>query len=681
MSEAKSLNGYYFKDEFARTKLDNDVEQLNTKIDNKTDSINTRIDNLISSGIAPIPVSNISQMTDRSKIYVLTTSGHWYYYNGSQWTDGGTYQASEDSTTVTLNTKAIESLEKYNSYIVGIPVKDLSFGYISATAGTNQTDQSRLRTDYYVDLDYQRVTCDAGYAVSAYFYDTDDVYVGRLLTDYTLSTEAASETVVMLWATDLNIAAIKGLYPNYKLKLVFRKDDYSSIQNVSEFMTHFTSYTQNVDRLIRSTENSYFDFINQNLFTIGDLNNDGTPNTSINYRMFTTDYLDERIDIIKGINNRIFKIFAFEDDVCLGRYQTNKKFGTAGTAATPSVIDLRDFRKRFPNYKFKIVAFVSGATNKTTLLQSRNVIFTYTRTLQNSLDKEITPDVKATSCPNIANHDMTWIEDKLLIFDAPSSNYNGKLSILNSDLTAYKTKYTNFNYLLKDGTTRNYLRMKSVDFNPTSNILIVSNGQVPVLTGNSKLFVFYDATDWIDSSTYDITFENCGRYKDVDISELGDRAYCFWKNYGETNEIYVTVDNLEKIYLIELGKGANNLGKGSFESTSSDLYNGSYRIVKCWKQLNNNPINLNAHGGQVYNGELYLASNNEEECTIYKCIFGCNGELRFEKLELDCFENGTSKYSYIDGMCVKNSEIYADPLHINGSYNTGTNKVLLKIKI
>jgi len=48
-------------------------------------------------GSAPTPVSRASNMTDTSKVYLYIGSesgynaGHWYYYNGSEWVDGGQY--------------------------------------------------------------------------------------------------------------------------------------------------------------------------------------------------------------------------------------------------------------------------------------------------------------------------------------------------------------------------------------------------------------------------------------------------------------------------------------------------------------------------------------------------------------------------------------------------------------
>lgn len=72
--------------------------EVNTEIstlDNKVDSL--------ASG-SPTAVSTVSQMTDTTKTYVNTTDGNWYYYNGSSWVIGGTYQASQI---------AANSVEKY----------------------------------------------------------------------------------------------------------------------------------------------------------------------------------------------------------------------------------------------------------------------------------------------------------------------------------------------------------------------------------------------------------------------------------------------------------------------------------------------------------------------------------------------------------------------------------------
>lgn len=49
--------------------------------------------NALASG-SPLAASSTSEMTDTNKVYVNTTDGNWYYYNGSSWEIGGVYQGT-----------------------------------------------------------------------------------------------------------------------------------------------------------------------------------------------------------------------------------------------------------------------------------------------------------------------------------------------------------------------------------------------------------------------------------------------------------------------------------------------------------------------------------------------------------------------------------------------------------
>ena len=76
-------------------------------------TMNTKIDNITSG--TPIPVSSTDDMTDTTRIYLNTTNGYWYYYNGSVWTQGDVYQAvgmSPNSVNYgSLETKLRDSLD------------------------------------------------------------------------------------------------------------------------------------------------------------------------------------------------------------------------------------------------------------------------------------------------------------------------------------------------------------------------------------------------------------------------------------------------------------------------------------------------------------------------------------------------------------------------------------------
>ena len=58
---------------------------------------------------SPLTAATAAGMTDQGRVYVYTgsepgyTSGHWYYYDGSAWTDGGVYNAVAVDTDTTLS--------------------------------------------------------------------------------------------------------------------------------------------------------------------------------------------------------------------------------------------------------------------------------------------------------------------------------------------------------------------------------------------------------------------------------------------------------------------------------------------------------------------------------------------------------------------------------------------------
>ena len=56
------------------------------------DSLQSQISGLASG--SPLVASSTAGMTDKTRVYVNTTDGNWYYHNGSSWVSGGLYQSS-----------------------------------------------------------------------------------------------------------------------------------------------------------------------------------------------------------------------------------------------------------------------------------------------------------------------------------------------------------------------------------------------------------------------------------------------------------------------------------------------------------------------------------------------------------------------------------------------------------
>ena len=64
--------------------------------------LQTRISQM-SGGVPPTASSTSGMNPEVSPIYVNTTDGNWYYYNGSAWTSGGTYGGAVTDTTLSIS--------------------------------------------------------------------------------------------------------------------------------------------------------------------------------------------------------------------------------------------------------------------------------------------------------------------------------------------------------------------------------------------------------------------------------------------------------------------------------------------------------------------------------------------------------------------------------------------------
>lgn len=112
MADVSKLNingtSYNVKDSVARLEISNEVTERTNQIAALQSSVGS-----------PLVASTVSAMTDHTKVYVYTgsesgyTSGHWYYWNGSAWTDGGTYNSTALNTDTTLSVYGSAADAKY----------------------------------------------------------------------------------------------------------------------------------------------------------------------------------------------------------------------------------------------------------------------------------------------------------------------------------------------------------------------------------------------------------------------------------------------------------------------------------------------------------------------------------------------------------------------------------------
>ncbi len=276
---------------------------------------------------------------------------------------------------------------------------------------------------------------------------------------------------------------------------------------------------------------------------------------------------------------------------------------------------------------------------------------------------------------NRSTHDCTFIGDEIVSFSKPSDG--GYARYINPQTWASPLR-RKINFT--EAATNKELEMKSTDYK--FGKLLVGNGRA-IKSGESsytdqgaQLYVFYDAANWRDDPAAEITFDNCGAYDVIDISGLGYKVYGFWG--GASDTVFVSCNLFSDVYLIQLGAGTNNLGAGTYSAAEGSRYNGSYKVIGHWTNTNNYG-EFAAHGGQYYNGSLYLATNDPSKCTVYRCDLKDNGTMDFDALNFEVYipsVPNTLMYRYIDGMCIKDGTLYAQPLTV-GTVNLSNNTIML----
>ena len=74
------------------TSFENDINDQITNQNNTINEIDNKVDSVANG--SPLVANSIDDMIDTTRTYVLTSDGKWYYYNGSTWVAGGTYQTT-----------------------------------------------------------------------------------------------------------------------------------------------------------------------------------------------------------------------------------------------------------------------------------------------------------------------------------------------------------------------------------------------------------------------------------------------------------------------------------------------------------------------------------------------------------------------------------------------------------
>lgn len=188
--------------------MDPFITAQNTEINNFKTNVNSQLEiqnnkiEAVESG-SPLVASSTSEMTDTTRVYVNTTDGKWYYYDGDSWEIGGTYQATQisenDPVIYSLRTD-LDSMVEIDQSINLFNKEEVQNGYYDKVNNNIQVNSSQYYKCYLLPVEEETYYTLTG--VSFYIFFTGDstevideipIASGSINDNYTFQTPAGAK--------------------------------------------------------------------------------------------------------------------------------------------------------------------------------------------------------------------------------------------------------------------------------------------------------------------------------------------------------------------------------------------------------------------------------------------------------------------------------------------------------
>lgn len=154
--------------------LQNNIDAEAIVRESSDNNLQSQIKNLASG--SPLVASSISKMTDTSRVYVNTTDGNWYYYDGTTWISGGVYQSTGiDNNSIDIS--KVNSKFKDVLNVISIP----TYQQGSCYGDTFDDRYNRIVTSeiFYIPKGYKLKLLNSNLEYSIFLYDNEGNYVTR----------------------------------------------------------------------------------------------------------------------------------------------------------------------------------------------------------------------------------------------------------------------------------------------------------------------------------------------------------------------------------------------------------------------------------------------------------------------------------------------------------------------
>lgn len=312
---------------------------------------------------SPLVAASSSQMTNHQSVYVYTgtttaslTNGHWYYWNGSAWEDGGVYNSvavTTDKTLTQVNVAADAKatgdavsdlkteIEENVLFSVTSQEADWQQGFYGVTYGTYAPNNNNaICVVNNINKDVYKLSCTSAYKMRLQAWDSSNAYVGSW------SGTVFTDVNPNYYLNEINFSYFFKTYPSYSFKVCLFKDDGTSEVGVSDasYVTVSYSLAKELDGVVSRVGGS-FDLTELIEWEVGSINANYGEDFEISYGLRSKNSAKLRAIedmILTTDNTEVLSLFAFKYSRTDGAYI--ERIGSTGETNDLTLVKGYDYR-------------------------------------------------------------------------------------------------------------------------------------------------------------------------------------------------------------------------------------------------------------------------------------------------------------------------------------------------
>ena len=222
----------------------NRINVQDTKINNLQDSLNNSIEqfkNIVSGApagvfatLSDLAEANSQGKLDTTKIYIVEEDGCWYYYNGEQWSAGGTYQATKIA-----NNSIAPEITNFKKTCGLMPSAGWIIGSALNASGNPTKAENSSYNENYVDLNGAKRIYTTKFNSKLYvkFYDNNKSYISDCIFSNVLVRDVPTNAKYVRFTVQERFSILPENYQQ-----IFTEEQWLETSNVLQKAKDLTNY-------------------------------------------------------------------------------------------------------------------------------------------------------------------------------------------------------------------------------------------------------------------------------------------------------------------------------------------------------------------------------------------------------------------------------------------------------